>query len=268
MQPAATATGSITSYALIGLAAGFLSGLLGVGGGIVLVPLMVAVVGFDQHRAHATSLAAIAVISLSGMAGFALGGDVVWWLGLVVAVGAVAGSTIGANTMGRMSPALLRGVFVVVLVIAGIRMVVGGGTAAGTGVDGDVASIVIGLLIGLVSGFAGAVAGIGGGVVIVPGLVFLVGVEQTAAAGTSLMVIVFTALAATRVNWNRERFVLRQALIMGVAGAVSAQAGAAVALETPESVLTRIFGVFALVVAGRMALSLRSHRRRGGRPGA
>lgn len=252
---AASATTSTVPYVLIGVGAGLLSGLLGVGGGIVLVPLMIAVVGFDQHRAHATSLAAISIISLSGMIGFAVSGDVVWWLGLVVAAGAVAGSTIGANTMGRLSPRLLRGIFVVVLVVAGVRMLIGADPTAGAGVDGAL-EIGIGLAIGLVSGFAGAVAGIGGGVVIVPGLVFLLGLAQTAAAGTSLMVIVFTAVAATRVNWRARRVVLREALLMGLAGAVSAQLGAFVALRIDESLLTRIFGVFALVVAVRMALSL------------
>ena len=258
MTSSAADTHSVLPYALIGLAAGLLSGLLGVGGGIVLVPLMAGAVGLSQHRAHATSLAAIAVISLSGAIGFALVGDVAWWLGLVVAAGAVIGSTTGAHSMGKLSPAVLRGVFVVVLVVAGMRMVMGGTGSAGGAVGGEIASLVVGLLIGLVSGFAGSMAGIGGGVVIVPGLVFLLGVEQTAAAGTSLMVIVFTALAATRVNWSRRLFSVRQALVMGAAGAVSAQAGASIALRTPERLLTRLFGVFALVVAGRMAFSLRS----------
>ena len=251
-----TATHTVVPYVLIGLAAGALSGLLGVGGGIVLVPLMIGVVGFDQHRAHATSLAAIAVISLSGVLGFAIGGDVVWWLGLVVAAGAVTGSTVGAHTMGKLSPRLLRSIFVVVLVVAGARMLAGGAPPAGAGADG-VAEIGFALLIGLVSGFAGAVAGIGGGVIIVPGLVFLLGVGQTAAAGTSLLVIVFTALAATRVNLRQGRVVMRQAMVMGISGAVSAQAGAALALRAPEGLLTRVFGGFALLVAVRMALSLR-----------
>ncbi len=240
----------------IGSAAGVLSGLLGVGGGIILVPLLVGVLAYDQHRAHATSLAAIFTIAVSGTIGFALGGAVAWRLGLVVAAGAIVGSTVGARQMGKMSPRLLRSVFLVMLVVAAIQMLTGAEVGAGEVVEGA-SQVAVALVIGLLSGLASAVAGVGGGIVIVPSLVFFVGMGQHAAAGTSLMVIVFTAVAATRVNWVAGRVDLRQAAVLGLAGAVSAQIGAWVALGRDPTVITRAFGVFVLVVAAQLAWSLR-----------
>lgn len=250
-------TTSLWVYLAIGLAAGMLSGLLGVGGGIILVPLLVGVVGLDQHRAHATSLAAILVIALTGAIRLGIAGEVNWEVGALVGIGAVAGSTFGSRLMGRMSPRLLRGVFVVVLTVAAIRMLTGGDVALGAGLEGFLV-VVVAVAVGLMAGFAGALAGIGGGVIIVPSLVFFLGIEQHTASGTSLMAIVFTALAATRVNWQAGRVDLRQGLTVGAAGVLSALVGSSVALALDASLLTRIFGGFALLVAIRMAVSLRS----------
>ncbi len=95
------------------------------GGGIVLVPLILWVLKFERHVAHATSLAAITVIALAGMAGFALEGEVNWVVGAGLAIGGVSGAAYGASLMDRLSPATLRTVFAVVLIVSGFRMVIG-----------------------------------------------------------------------------------------------------------------------------------------------
>lgn len=255
MQTAATKK-SVWAYAAIGIAAGALSGLLGVGGGIILVPLLLGAVGMDQHRAHATSLAAILIISIGGAARFAVAGEISWLLGLAVGAGGVVGSTAGARMMGKMSPTLLRGVFVVVLTLVAIRMLTGSGVASGSGVDG-LTGYLFALVIGVGAGFAGSVAGIGGGSIIVPALVFLLGIEQHTAAGTSLLAIVFTAVAATRVNWRADLVDIKEGFFLGGAGAVSAALAGSIALGLDATVLTRIFALFAFSVAARMAWSLR-----------
>lgn len=107
----------------VGLLGGVLSGFFGVGGGIVLVPLLIMFLKFDQHQAHATSLAAIFLIALAAFIGY-LGGDSVDLpTGVALGVGGMAGAVGGARMMDRMHPNTLRGVFAVVLVIAGVRMV-------------------------------------------------------------------------------------------------------------------------------------------------
>ena len=101
-----------------------MSGFFGVGGGIVLVPMILWLLKADRHTAHATSLAAIFLIALFGMAGFALDGNVDWTVGIGLALGGIVGAAYGANLMGRLSPSTLRIVFGIVLVVAGIRMVI------------------------------------------------------------------------------------------------------------------------------------------------
>ena len=74
-----------------GVGAGFLSGLFGVGGGLVIVPALMAVLGMDQRRASATSLAAIIVTAAVGSGTYALHGEVSWAGAALLALGALAG---------------------------------------------------------------------------------------------------------------------------------------------------------------------------------
>jgi uncharacterized membrane protein YfcA len=109
----------------IGIAGGVLSGLLGVGGGIVMVPLLVLWAGYAQRDAHAMSLGAIIPISLAGVATYGIAGEVRLWDALALTIGAVAGARIGAGLLTRLDEYVLKlafGVFLVgVAVFMGIR---------------------------------------------------------------------------------------------------------------------------------------------------
>jgi uncharacterized membrane protein YfcA len=97
-----------------------MSGLLGVGGGVVMVPLLVAQ-GLSQHHAHATSLAAIVPIAVVGGVTFALEGEVDYTIALLLAAGSLVGAPFGARVMARMREAPLKivfGVFMIVVAIA------------------------------------------------------------------------------------------------------------------------------------------------------
>jgi uncharacterized membrane protein YfcA len=108
------------------------------------------------------------------------------------------------------------------------------------------------IAIGLVSGFASGLAGIGGGVVIVPALVLLLGVPQHLAQGTALAVIVPTALMGTITHFRNRYVLVRGALVLGVAGMLGAQLGARLALSMEADRLRALFGVFLLVAGSRM----------------
>ncbi len=114
---------SLPRALLVGLAGGVLSGFFGVGGGIVLVPLLILAMRFDQHSAHATSLAAIFLIAVSAFLGYWTADAVDILVGIALGVGGMVGSVFGANLMHRMSPNRLRAVFAGALIVAGLRMV-------------------------------------------------------------------------------------------------------------------------------------------------
>ena len=98
-----------------------MSGLLGVGGGIVMVPLLVSR-GLSQHRAHATSLAAIVPIAVVGGVAFALEGDVDYSIALLLSAGSLVGAPLGARVMARTKEAPLKIGFGVFMIVIAIRL--------------------------------------------------------------------------------------------------------------------------------------------------
>ncbi len=235
---------------LIGLVAGLLSGGFGIGGGIVLVPLLVGV-GFDRHRAHATSLAAIVPIAVAGAVAFGLSGEIDLALGLVIGAGGVVGSVLGASIMNRMSSRSLSIFFGLVLIAAAARMVAGGNPLPGSGDQIWLVQASIAIAIGLFSGFQAGIAGVGGGVVIVPATIFFLGFGQHLAQGTSLVAIILTAIAGTIVNHKNRRVRLKDGLVIGLGGVAGSIVGAQVALGIEGRTLSLVFGVLIMVLAVR-----------------
>jgi uncharacterized protein len=107
----------------IGLGGGVLSGLLGVGGGVVMVPLLVFWARFRQREAHALSLGAIIPISIAGIATYGAAGKVHWWTALGLAAGAVFGARLGARWLAGIDERRLKIVFGLFLV--GVAVLVG-----------------------------------------------------------------------------------------------------------------------------------------------
>jgi len=113
----------LAELVVIGLAAGFLAGLLGVGGGVLMVPAMVLLLGFDQHVAQGTSLLVIIPAALSGSYTHYRNGRLVLRAAAFLAAGGVIGAVVGSVTALTMEDELLRRLFAGFLLIAGLRIV-------------------------------------------------------------------------------------------------------------------------------------------------
>jgi uncharacterized membrane protein YfcA len=101
------------------------SGLLGVGGGLVMVPLLVLRNGYGQRTAHAISLGAIIPISAAGAATYGIAGEVRLPEAIALAVGAIAGANLGALILSRASERTLKGAFGAFMLVVAALMVVG-----------------------------------------------------------------------------------------------------------------------------------------------
>jgi uncharacterized membrane protein YfcA len=110
----------------IGLIGGALSGLLGVGGGVIMVPLLVLWARYTQRDAHAASLGAIIPISVVGAATYGLAGKVQLTDAAALAVGAIVGARMGAGLLARLDERVLKFAFGVFLLGASTLMVVRG----------------------------------------------------------------------------------------------------------------------------------------------
>lgn len=124
------ATGSVFTYGYhrgfalsICFVTGFLSSLLGIGGGSIMVPTMVLLLGFPPHIATATSLFTIMVSSLAGASSHLLLGNVVWHMAMVIAVGAIAGGQVGARIAARLPGKVILRILSVTLVAVSNRLI-------------------------------------------------------------------------------------------------------------------------------------------------
>ena len=109
---------------LIGLVAGFFSALFGVGGGIVVVPLLILLARFQERPAMATSLAAIGLIAAVGTISYAIRGDVHWGYGLLLGLPAAVGAVGGTALQQRVGGPLLSYGFAVLLAAVGIWLLI------------------------------------------------------------------------------------------------------------------------------------------------
>jgi uncharacterized membrane protein YfcA len=245
--------------------AGFLSGIFGVGGGILIVPGLVLLMRMRQRLAHGTSLAAILPIAASGVLGYAFDDAVDWSAGGLIMIGAAAGAVIGTRALKSVPENALRLAFGVFLLGAAVRLLVSTPEATGRGPIGLL--IALGLIgIGLASGTLAGLLGVGGGIVIIPALVVLFSVPDAVAKGTSLLVIIPTALAGTIQNLSLDNVDLAVAASVGLAGAGAAFGGSKLAVNMSPRLSTALFAGLLVVVAVRMLIARRDAKRDVGGP--
>ncbi|MGA0709703.1 MAG: sulfite exporter TauE/SafE family protein [Ilumatobacteraceae bacterium] len=235
---------------VVGLGAGFLSGVFGVGGGILVVPGLMMFVRMEQRRAHGTSLAAVLPIAVASLVTYWAHDHVDWPVALWLSIGALAGAFVGASLLAIISKRNLALVFAIVLAIVGIRLFF---TVSGDG-RGEITVLVAlaYVLLGLVTGALSGLLGIGGGAIMVPIMAVLFGIPSVIAKGTSLAVIIPTALMGTVRNRSNANVDMTAAVVVGVTGVVMAVVGAWVSARMSDAVSNALFAVLLIAVAVRM----------------
>lgn len=246
----------------IGLLAGILSGLFGVGGGTVIVPLLVLLLGFDQRLAAGTSLAAIVPTASVGVISYAATGSVAWIPALILAAGAVVGAQIGTRLLPRISQTALRWCFVgfLVVVIVSLFLVIPSRDAvfALTWLSG-LSLVAVGIGTGVLAGLIG----VGGGVIVVPMLMLAFGTSDLVAKGTSLLMMIPTALSGTIGNLRHRNVDLLAAVLIGVSACGTTALGAWLATTVDPLVGNMLFAAYLTVITVQMALkAIRGRRRR------
>lgn len=236
----------------LGLVTGLFSGLFGVGGGIILVPLLVLFLKAQQKQAQATSLVVVSIAALFGAATYSIAGSVQWTSVPLLVAGGILGTLLGTSLVIRTSDRWLKLAFGALLLLVSLRFFVQAGTAADFSAALDLLSLVGFLLSGVAMGFLSAFLGVGGGVIVIPILVSLFGFEQQLAAGTSLVVMIpITLLGAWRLS--RSGFTdWGQGIRIGAIASLAAIAGASIALAADAAALQIGFALLLVFAAAQM----------------
>jgi uncharacterized membrane protein YfcA len=247
-----SASGSFAAAVLAGFFTGLAGGFFGVGGGIILVPMLTAFFALTQHQAHGTSLAAIGATAVAGLVVYGLNGNVAWLPAGLLALASVPAAQWGAKLAARTSRERLTIAFAIFIVVVAARILWKAPAASGehalTGAAGLAVSLAAGAGVGLLSGFMG----VGGGILAVPALTLAFGMSQQMAQGTSLALILVTAPFGAMEHHRHGNVVPR--LLPGLAlGALAGAPLASLAAQgLPQSTLARGFAVFLLANATRM----------------
>lgn len=257
METRTTRRQELLTASVVGGAAGALSGLFGVGGGILIVPGLVLLVRMPQRRAVATSLAAIVPIAVAGAAGYALEGAVDWPAAALLVAGAAAGTFAGTHFLRRLPDRALRLIFAVFMLAAAVTLPLEVTGAAAERADLTVVNGAVLVGVGVVAGIMAGLLGVGGGIVMVPSLVLLLSVEQAVAKGTSLLVIIPTALVGTARNLRAGDVDVGLAAAAGLTGVLFGFAASLVSVRLDPLLSAVLFGLLLVAVAVRLLLSVR-----------
>jgi len=257
----------LAAYGGLGLAVGFVAGLLGVGGGLIIVPVLILLLhaqglaaGLEPQLALGTSLASILFTSLSSVRAHHRHGAVEWPLLWRIAPGIVLGTLAGAMLAAQMPATLLKLFVVAFLFYAAIQMWLDFKPAPHRGLPGQAAMTLAGGVIGAVSSWVG----IGGGTLSVPFMLWHnVPLHRAIATSAAIGFPIAVAGAAGYVlgGWGVSGlpagsfgFVYLPALLGIVLGSVlTAPLGARTAHRLPARPLKRVFALLLLVLALRMA---------------
>ncbi len=225
-----------------------------------MVPGLVYFAGLSQRRAHGTSLAATVLFASAGVAVYAYEGHVNLTYALIIIAGSATGVVAGTRLLQSAPTRGLQLGFSLLLGAAAGRFL--GGIPVGRGaVDLTALRVAALVVLGVGVGILAGLLGIGGGILIVPGLVFFFEMSELLAKGTSLTVVLVTAAIGSCRNWKYRNVDARGALLTGCAGAASAFGGATLAGELDPRLSSVLIAVLMILIGARMLLGVVSSGR-------
>ena len=244
---------------ILGALAGLLGGLLGIGGGTIIVPMLVLILGLDQKKAQGTSLLCATLIALAGVIPYTIHGNINYTNALFIIIGAIIGAIVGSGIMKRTKNVILRNVFVFLLIYVGVNMIYTGINhrdlyISNMGLDNHLIFYGSLFFIGMLSGILSGLLGIGGGLVMVP-CMLLIGIEQKVAQGISLLCMIPTAITGVLSQAKAKNVNFKVGTIVGVSSMIFSVIGANITSYITTDSLKIGFGIFMIFVSLMMFFS-------------
>lgn len=240
---------SIIIAILVGLGVGAVVGALGAGGGILAVPALIYLLGQSPHGAAMGSLVIVLATALTALPGRIRAGNVRFKDGLVFAAVAMVGSFLGARAAGWVSGAVLLTSFAIMISAMSLVMLRKGlneakaarQEAVGTKPAERKAVWMIALA-ALFTGFLTGFFGVGGGFIVVPILIVVLGFNIREAAGTSLLIMILAALSGLVSRWGQPVIVDWYVVFAFMGGSMAGSfIGGPLSQRAKPHVLTLIF---------------------------
>lgn len=244
-----------------GAAIGLVLGTLGGGGAILAVPALVYILGESPKDATSASLIVVGTTAALSTIGYHRDGLVRWKTGAVFGIVGIAASFAGTSLNRRVDGDVLLAAFAAVMAVSAVAMILRGRrnqeiTRATAGRRGALIFAQV-VLAGLVVGFLTGFLGVGGGFVVVPALVMILGYNMRVAAGTSLLIIALNSVVALSIQaTHHPNFNWAIILPFTLAAIVAAQLGRRVAGHFSSATLTLLFAGLLVVLSVAIAVQV------------
>ncbi len=280
---------SVNIFLFLGMGAGvgFLSGLFGVGGGFLMTPLLIFA-GIPPAVAVATEANQIVASSVSGALAHWRRGNVDIKMGVVLLIGGFIGSTLGVWVFGllrglgqidlviRLSYVVFLGIIGALMLVESVRAISRQRKPGGKrrklhqhnwlhGLPFKMRfrrsklyiSALLPLGIGVLVGILAAIMGVGGGFIMVPAMIYLLGMPTSMVVGTSLFQIIFVTANVTFLQaWQNQTVDIFLALLLLTGGVIGAQFGTRAGAKLPGEQLRSMLALIVLGVCARLAYDL------------
>jgi len=244
-----------SGYFALGIVAGFLSGLCGIGGGVIMIPALLFIFKLSVHAAAATSLAVIMPTAFFGSVRNAFSSTVTpdWTAFLLISAGAMPLAYFGAHLMHKVPQEKLKKLLGIILLLISIKMIF---FAVNNDYQAGAINVIVRfgglILLGALTGFLSGMLGIGGGVVMIPIMLYVFGMETHVVTATSLAVMIPTSISGTIKNFKNGHTDWHAALIIAAGSLGGVLLGASAAERVDQVNLQRIMGLLFVFVSMQM----------------
>lgn len=247
----------IAALFILGLAVGCFGTLVGIGGGLFLVPFFILVLQWTPQQAAGTSLAVVFFNALSGSIAYIRQQRVYYDAAWKFSVATLPGAFLGGYLIQYFSGSGFRIAFGGLLMLMAVLMLFRSAKKDGAPFDKTAFRYnqPLGIAISAAVGFLSSILGIGGGVIHVPAMVVLLGFPAHVAAATSHFVLALSSLFGVVTHYFLGNVVLDAALAIGAGAVIGAQAGAKLSLKVRSKALMMLLAFCLFALGLRMVLT-------------
>lgn len=249
---------------VLGLFVGMIAAILGIGGGVLLVPILHVLLNLEMHKAVGTSLFVIFFSASSAAFSYSRRKLTLWKLALIFECGSIPGAYVGAYTSHLASPDQLKIAFSILMFYVAYKMWRGKKTKNKYSKSTKETQlklkeprvILLLIILGFVPGFLSGLLGIGGGVVTVPIMRLILGLPMHNSVATSALMICITTLTGSTTHFLMGTVKYDVGVWLTPSVVVGSYLGAKVSVKLKSAVLSRIFSVLSAFVALRMIMKI------------
>ena len=263
---------SMILLVILSFLVGIVASMVGIGGGVFIVPFLTLIFDFTPHKAVGTSLAVIVFTSIASTIAYSRQKRIDYKIGLLLVASTIPGAMTGAYLTTLIQGRVLGIIFALFLLFVAFKMTFnlniiqisvpswrfGCWRRRLIDSDGKVfeygANILLGSFLGFFGGASSGLLGIGGGALIVPILHFIVGVPIHITVATSMFIMIFTSISGVIQHITYGNVSFEYAMFMALGVIFGAQIGAHIAKKVGGKLLRRIFAIVLIIMSVRLLL--------------